>query len=270
MDKIVEIKKLSCKMGKRYLVKDIDWVVRQGEQWIIFGMNGSGKTTLLSIIAGYKYNTEGIVKICGESYNRSNVLEIRKKIGFVSSAFFDKHYSRENVLDIILSGKTGCLGINENLTLEDAVFAKKLLKYLKIGDKIKYQFDMLSKGERQNVLIARALINKPRLLILDEPASGLDVYSREFLYKTLEVLKDIVSIIYVTHQPDEIIPIYNKCLLLKNGTVFAQGDMNDIFTSKNISQLLECEAKVGVDKKNRKTIDLSIDTPQILELLFSR
>ena len=266
MDNIIEVNKLSCKIGKRYLLKDITWNVKKNEQWIVFGMNGSGKTTLLSIIAGYKHHTSGTVKVFNKIPNEKNIIAMRKKIGFVSSAFFDKYYSRENVLDIVLSGKSGALSLNEEHTLEDAVLGRTLLKRLHIGDKMDRQYDMLSKGERQNVLIARALINKPELLILDEPASGLDVYNREYLFRLLEELKQQLSIIYVTHHPDEITPFFDKCLLLKKGTVFRQGDMNSVFTDENISSLLNYDVKVGHDNKQRKTMDLSVPSSKLIDI----
>lgn len=267
VENIIEINNLSCKSGKRYLIKDITWNVKKGEQWVVYGLNGSGKTTLLSIIAGYKHFTSGTMKVFGECYSNKTVLDNRKKIGFVSSSFYDKYYSRENVLDVVLSGKTGALGINETIKLEDVILAKKILKNLHVGDKINRQYDMLSKGERQNVLIARALINQPELLIFDEPSSGLDIYNREYLYKLLEMLTGRLSVIYVTHHPDEILPIFDKCLLLKKGTVFKQGDMKDVFTSETLSALLDYDVKIGDDHKGRKTMDLIIPEIDWLEIL---
>lgn len=234
-DFILETAGLCCRMGKRYLLKDITWQVRAGEHWVVYGMNGSGKTTLLSIAAGFKHYTAGSLRVFGENYQDGNVLALRKKIGFVSSSFFDGLYSRESILDIVLSAKTGGLSVDSGITLADAIFAQKLLKSLNLGDKLTRQFDMLSKGERQNVLIARALFNRPQLLILDEPCNGLDVYNREYLFNTLESLSPQVTLIYVTHYTDEISPLFGKTLLLKNGAVFAQCETQTLFTDETIS-----------------------------------
>lgn len=124
-DFILETAGLCCRMGKRYLLKDITWQVRAGEHWVVYGMNGSGKTTLLSIAAGFKHYTAGSLRVFGENYQDGNVLALRKKIGFVSSSFFDGLYSRESILDIVLSAKTGGLSVDSGLTLADAIFAQK-------------------------------------------------------------------------------------------------------------------------------------------------
>lgn len=249
VEEIINVNKLCCKMGKNYLLKDVSWQVKKGERWVIYGMNGSGKTTLLSIIAGYKHFTRGTVKVYGEEFCNENILAMRKQIGFVSSSFFDRHYTKESVLDIVLSGLTGGLSLSDGITLSDATFAKKLLRNLNLEEHIYKQFDMLSKGQRQNVLIARALINKPELLILDEPMNGLDVYNREYLIHTLEELSDKMTIIYVTHYVEEISPMFTKCLFLKRGQVFAEGETKQLFQQETLCRLLghEVELKRDVD-----------------------
>lgn len=259
MERMIEAEQLSCKIGRNYLLKAIDWQVIFGEQWIVYGMNGSGKTTLLSIVAGYRHFTGGRLKVLGQAYCPENVLAMRRKIGFVSSSFFDKHYNGEKVLDIVLSGLTGCLGLAEDLTLADAVMARQCLRDLNMADKADKPFDLLSKGKRQIVLLARALLSRPSLLILDEPMSGLDIYNREYLFRILEVLKDKVTMIYVTHQAEEISAVFNRCLLLKNGRIFAQGDLEETFTAANLSGLLGHRALVETDRLGRKR--LSLDMP---------
>ena len=109
MEPIIEIKGLACQSGKRYLLKDIDWSVEPGGHWAVFGLNGSGKTTLLSTIAGFKKFTQGSLKVLGQAYDGENILKLRGRIGLVSSSFFDRYYGREQVLDIVLSGKFGAL-----------------------------------------------------------------------------------------------------------------------------------------------------------------
>lgn len=238
--KIIELDKVSCKAGYKYLLRDISWQVAPGEHWVVFGANGSGKTTLLSIIAGFKHYTAGCVKVFGENFSNDNILAIRKRIGWVSSSFFDKYYSKESALHIVLSGRNGTLGLDDDITLEDVWLAKTLLAELQLGDKINRTFDMLSKGERQNVLIARALIGGPEILILDEPCTGLDVYNRSYLFSTIEELskEKHLSIIYVTHYAEEITPLFQKALLLKNGHIFAAGDTSAVFNDQTIGELL--------------------------------
>lgn len=247
---IIELNDVSCKVGYRHLLKDVQWQVMPGDHWVVFGMNGSGKTTLLSIIAGFRERTRGELKIFGEVPTNTTILGIRQKIGWVSAAFFDQYYTKESVLDIVLSGKTGTLGLADDINLDDVVLAKALLTELQLGDKIDRSFDMLSKGERQNVLIARALISEPDILILDEPCTGLDVYNRSYLFSIIEELSvnKALTIIYVTHYAEEIIPLFNKMLILKNGAVFAQGETENLMNNKIMTGLLGYP--VQVEKEN--------------------
>lgn len=254
---VIECKNLSCRMGKHYLIKDINWKVAPGEHWVVYGMNGSGKTTLLSIIAGFKHYTSGTLKLFGEEYTNENALAMRKKIGFVSGSFFDVHYHKENVLDIVLSGLTGTLSLDNDLTVEDAAYAYELLRALHLEEKMNRQFDMLSKGERQNVMIARALIHRPKILILDEPCSGLDVYNREFLLHTLSALGQDMTIIYITHYVEEIRPMFDKTLLLRKGHIFAQGNTEEMFTTQKLTELLQYP--VMVEKNANHIMTLSMD-----------
>jgi len=257
---IIDTSKVSCKAGHKHLLKDVTWQVKPGEHWIVFGMNGSGKTTLLSIIAGFKHFTGGTVKLFGQEYTNENILDIRKKIGWISTVFFDKHYSKESALDIVLSGLSGNLGLDYNITLEDVLQAKDLLMELGLADKIDVGFDMLSKGQRQNVLIARALISNPDILILDEPCTGLDVYNRSYLFSTIEELskRKELTIIYVTHYVEEIVPLFDKALMLKNGRIFTKGTTKEIFTSTIIQELLGYP--VEIYQENDKTYRLKIET----------
>lgn len=240
-DVIIKANKLCLQSGKRYLLRDIDWEVKRGEHWLVFGMNGCGKTTLLGTVAGFKSQTSGTLEVFGQPYTNENILELRSKIGWVSGSFFDKCYSYESALNIVLSGLFGTLGIQFSITNAQVRQAKALLKEMRMGDKINTPFDFMSKGEQQNVLIARALMAEPEILVLDEPGTGLDVYAREHMLQTVQELaeKRQVTVIYVTHYPEEIQPFLQKTLLMQDGKVFAQGNTEDIMTSENISALLQ-------------------------------
>lgn len=240
-DVIIKANKLCLQSGKRYLLRDIDWEVKRGEHWLVFGMNGCGKTTLLGTVAGFKSQTSGTLEVFGQPYTNENILELRSKIGWVSGSFFDKCYSHESALNIVLSGLFGTLGINFSITDTQIRQAKALLREMRMGDKINTPFDFMSKGEQQNVLIARALMAEPEILVLDEPGTGLDVYAREHMLQTVQELaeKRQVTVIYVTHYPEEIQPFLQKTLLMQDGKVFAQGNTEDIMTSENISALLQ-------------------------------
>ena len=240
-DVIIKANKLCLQSGKRYLLRDIDWEVKRGEHWLVFGMNGCGKTTLLGTVAGFKSQTGGTLEVFGQPYTNENILELRSKIGWVSGSFFDKCYSHESALNIVLSGLFGTLGIQFSITDTQIRQAKALLREMRMGEKINTPFDFMSKGEQQNVLIARALMAEPEILVLDEPGTGLDLYAREHMLQTVQELaeKRQVTVIYVTHYPEEIQPFLQKTLLMQDGKVFAQGNTEDIMTSENISALLQ-------------------------------
>ena len=252
-DYIVEVANMSCFAGKEALVSNINWKIRYGEKWVVFGHNGCGKTTLLSIIAGYKDYSHGSVKVFGEMYREENILKMRKKIGWISSSFFDKCYYKEKVLDIVLAGVTKTLGVSDTITPADYRRAQELLAELGIKNKGHASFDMLSKGERQNVLLAREFMIQPELLILDEPGTGLDVMSREYLLATINKLSTErnITIIYVTHYPEEILPIFTQGLLLRNGAVYKIDSTENLFQSEIMSDYWEYPANVFYSDNNR-------------------
>ena len=244
---IIALDGVSVKAGYKYLLRNISWQVRRGEHWAVFGQNGSGKTTLLSVIAGFKQQTAGTVQVLGQAFTNDNILAIRRRIGWVSASFFDKYYTQESALHIVLSGLGGTLGLYDDITLDDVALAKALLGELGLGDKVDRTFDQLSKGERQNVLIARALISDPEILILDEPYTGLDVYNRSYLAETIAELsrQKALTIIYVTHYAEEITPLFGRTLLLKGGQVYAAGATEELLKDKVISGLLGHPAQIS-------------------------
>lgn len=256
---IIRAKGLGCRSGHRYLLREINWEVQKGQHWVVFGMNGSGKTTLLSIIAGFKTHTHGSLEVFGQQYGTGNVLSLRKRIGWVSSSFFDKYYGKESAMQIVLSGLFGTFGLGYDVTDEQVVLAKTLLSRLGLEDKIDRPFYMMSKGERQNVLIARALIASPEILVLDEPGTGLDVFAREYMLSIVRELANEtgVTIIYVTHYPEEILDVFQNCLLLKHGRIYAKGKTEELMNSKQLSSFLEYPVEV-TKLTGKLQIDLTV------------
>ena len=237
---ILTMHKLCCKAGRQYLLQDIDWEITRGEHCLVFGLNGSGKTTLLSIASGYKMPTSGQLSVFGQSYTNSNILAIRKRIGLISSSFFDQFYHHESALNIVLSGAVGTLGVDFDLDDDAWQKAHHLLSAVQLGQRVDQPYGAMSKGGRQSVLIARALMSEPELLILDEPCSGLDVAARERLLNTVRYLAEQknVTLVYVTHYTEEILDCFAKTLLLKNGKVYRYGDSQAIFTAECLSGFL--------------------------------
>ena len=246
MKSLIELQNISSKAGQKYLLHDVNWQVKQGERWIVFGENGSGKTTLLSVIAGYKKYTAGFMKLFGESYQQAKVLEYRKKIGLVSTSFFSRILRNESVQNIVLSGKTGTLGIGAFLSNLDLVRSRQLMEKFRISTKKDMPFYLLSKGEQQSVLLARAFMGKPELLLLDEADSGLDYVARIRLYEFLNMyaIETDSTIITVTHYPDEIPDFYEHCLLMKRGRVYRHGRISEIFRSEIFTDFLQYPVEV--------------------------
>lgn len=260
-DTVVRASGLGLQSGKHFLLQGINWEVKAGEHWLVFGQNGSGKTTLLSTVAGFKNPTDGTLEVLGQTYNNNNIFSLRRQVGWVSSSFFDIYYKQEPALEIVLSGLSGTFGIRGCLADRDVRKAKALLRELRLGDKIHRPFHMMSKGERQSVLIARALISEPKILVLDEPSIGLDVYAREYLLNTVRSLAEQqkATIIYVTHYPEEIQGFLNKTLLMRGGKIFAKGDTTEVLTTENISKLMQ--EQVTVDMETQGLVHMQAEAP---------
>ena len=244
----IELKNISCKIGNHNLLHNINWQVNQGEKWIVFGENGSGKTTLLSIIAGYRRYSGGELYLFGEKYDPTKTLDYRKEIGFISTSFYNKIFRNESVLSIVLSGKTGTFGISEFVSNQDLKEAKHLLRLFRIESKKDSPYRMLSKGEQQCVLLARAFMGERKILLLDEADSGLDYLARLRLDCILSSIVDETTMIYVTHYPNEISPFFDHGMLLKNGKIYAKNQIDQVFTSEIISDFFEFSLDVEKTK----------------------
>lgn len=247
MQTIIKLENLCCKSGHRYFLHNINWDIQKGDHWVLFGLNGCGKTTLLSIIAGFNKFTSGKLTIFGEEYNKDNILDYRSRIGWVSSSFFDKYYSIESAMNIVLSGLTGTLGISRFIMDEEVKRAEQLLRAFQLGGQMNQPFNFMSKGERQKVLIARALISEPEIVILDEPGTGLDIIARDYMFDMIDDLagKGGQTIIYVTHYVEEILTdAFEKMLLLKNGEIYEQGSTKELLNTETFSEYLSHDVRL--------------------------
>lgn len=259
MTALLEVNDLSLKIGSKYIFDNVNVAVQGGENCVLFGLNGCGKTTLLSVLSGFQAPSHGEISWQGQLMDQEHFADIRKEIGFVSSSFFGKIFRDETVLDIVLSGKFGALGVQDDITGEDIRNAKALLDIFGLRKTARYPYDILSKGQQQIVLIARALMGHPKLLLLDEPCSGLDIIAKErFLYVIRTLLSQYdLTLLYVTHQPDEITNLFSQAILMKTGEIFAQGAIKDIFNDAVMSEFLGVEASCFYSK-NRLFIDLGL------------
>jgi iron complex transport system ATP-binding protein len=225
--------------------------VNVGERWVILGPNGAGKTTLLQLCATLIHPTSGDVKILGQSLGKIDVFELRTRIGITSSAFVKDFPEDEIVMDVVLTAAYAMLGRwQESYDLWDESRAKGLLTALGVRDLGSRLFSSLSEGEKKRVQIARALMTDPELLLLDEPASSLDLGGREDLLVRLERLaKDPLApaTVIVTHHVEEIPIGTTHALLLKDGEVIAQGAVDRVITNSFMSQAYGLQININYD-----------------------
>lgn len=248
MAPLIDLHALRVERGTCTLLHDVDWCVSPGEHWVILGPNGCGKTTLLSILAGYSIPTAGDISVLGETFGESDWRELRRHIGVVSSNLRQRIEDPETALEVVASGKYAMLNFWGRLTRADRADAAAQLEQAGCPDLLLRRWGVLSQGERQRVLIARALISKPRLLILDEPCAGLDPVARErFLdfLTTLAAAPDCPALVLVTHHVEEILPLFTHGLLLSRGRRLAAGPLPRVLTSALLSQAFETPLRLS-------------------------
>ena len=231
---IIELEDVSYIREKNPLLQQINWTINPGEHWAILGLNGAGKTLLLQIITGNLWPSKGKVTVLGEVFGQTSIPELSKRIGWVSTALQVRLRMNETAENIVLSGKFASIGLYQHYTLEELQQAKQVLVSLGAATIIGKTYQQLSQGERQIVLIARALMAKPALLILDEPCTGLDLFAREELLQRIEQLASephAPTILFVTHHTEEIMPFISHIALLKEGHFFKQGPREELLQS---------------------------------------
>ncbi|WP_051580886.1 ABC transporter ATP-binding protein [Pseudonocardia acaciae] len=231
---------VSVRRGPATLVRDLDWSVELDERWVVLGPNGAGKTTLLRMAAAELHPSAGAVHLLGERLGRVDVFELRPRIGFCSSALNGRVPGDEIVRDVVVSAGYALLGRwREQYDSLDLARADKLIDAMGMWPLVSRPFGTLSEGERKRTLIARALMADPELLLLDEPAAGLDLGGREDLVGRLSelALDDTApASVLVTHHVEEIPPGYTHALLLRSGGVVAQGLLADVITDENLTR----------------------------------
>src|SRR5690625_4597077 len=224
------------------ILNDINWDVKKGEHWSVLGLNGSGKTTLLNMVNGYIWPTTGKVSVLGNPFGKTNIVELRKSIGWVSSSLQEKIAGNQRVQQIVVSGKFASIGLYEEPEDEDYERAKELLEMLGGSHLYDRLYTTCSTGEKQKILIARALMAEPELVILDEPTNGLDFISREELMTSINQMAShpaAPTIILVTHHIEEVLPMFSHTLLLKKGEVYGRGTREEMFTSEKLTDFFE-------------------------------
>ena len=236
---ILQVSNLRIERGGTVILDGICWRVLRGEHWAIIGANGSGKTSLLSALSGYLTPGGGLISVLGRDYGRSDWRELRKEIGLVSSSIRQMMANDEPALETVISGKYAMIDFWGRPSAADKTQARRILRQIECEHIEKRPWLVLSQGERQRVLIGRALMARPRLLILDEPCAGLDPAAREqFLTFIQRLGKTKVSptLVLVTHHVEEIMPVFSHVLILKAGKVLASGRKGGQLTSRVLSK----------------------------------
>ncbi|HSE70665.1 MAG TPA: ABC transporter ATP-binding protein [Nocardioidaceae bacterium] len=239
MDAVLELADVTVTRGQATLIEDISWTVEEDERWVVLGPNGAGKTTLLQVASAQMHPTSGVAGILGEVLGTVDVFDLRPRIGLTSAALADRIPKQELVRDVVVSASYSVLGRwREHYDELDHERAEALLVELGAGHLGDRTFGTLSEGERKRVQIARALMTDPELLLLDEPAAGLDLGGREDLVSTLSVLAmDELSpaTVLVSHHVEEIPPGFTHVLLLRRGRVVAAGPLEHVLTDEIVS-----------------------------------
>jgi iron complex transport system ATP-binding protein len=238
-DLLIDFARVSLRRGGQTLVGPITWAVELDERWVVIGPNGAGKTSLLRIAAAMEHPSSGTAYVLGERLGRTDMSELRSRVGLSSSALSQRVPDDEVVRDLVVSAGYAVLGRwrekYEDVDYEQAV---DMLESLGAEHLAERTYGTLSEGERKRVLIARSLMTNPELLLLDEPAAGLDLGGREELVARLADLAadpDAPASVLVTHHVEEIPQGFSHCLLLSEGKAVASGLLTDVLTSENLS-----------------------------------
>lgn len=259
-EQIIQVNGVSLFREKKPILQNISWNVNKSQHWVVFGRNGSGKTMLLKVVTGYVWPTTGSVSVLGKRFGEVNLRELRTLIGWVSSDLQQIMQQQFSAEEVVLSGHFASIGLYDKPAPEVVKKARSLMEELEIDSLKNRQFPLLSYGEQKRVLIARALMHDPRLLILDEPATGLDIKAREqFLdfverfckrkgdsasTRRNESTRDGPTVILVTHHLEEIIPSITHVLALKNGKIVTQGEKETVLTTQTIKDVLDVEMDI--------------------------
>jgi iron complex transport system ATP-binding protein len=229
------------------ILRDVELTIERGQSWVILGANGSGKTTLVRILAGVEWPSRGSVEVLGERFGRVDLRVLRKRIGFTSAGIADRFPASGDALSVVLSGFEASVGLWRSPTDDEIAQARRALDDIAAGGLAMRPMGVLSQGERQRVLIARALVHRPALLVLDEPCAGLDPLAREQLLGDLgrlAALPDAPTIVQVTHHVEEISGWVTHALLLAAGRVVAAGPVGAILSSDHLTRTYGAPAEL--------------------------
>jgi iron complex transport system ATP-binding protein len=249
---IARLSEVGVRKGDSWILKNVNFEIGEGQRWVISGPNGAGKTTLLRILATQLFPSTGEVEILDERLGAVDVFELRPRIGLTSAALLDQFEEGEKVIDIALTAAWGFTGRwQEEYAQEDVARAHSLLHLMEVDHLSERVFGTLSEGEKKRVQLARALMPNPELLLLDEPAAGMDIGARESMLLQLAIIAlDPLSpaTVMVTHHLEEIPIGTSHAIILKEGEVMAAGPIDDVITSVTVSLAFGMNIKVSFEE----------------------
>lgn len=252
---VINVENANVCFDEKEVLHQINFQIKKGEKYFILGVNGAGKTTLIKVILGYKYPLYGAkVELFGKTLGRCDVNELRKNIAWISPFLkhkFDKNFT---AFDVILTGKDAFLGFFRRPDENDIECAQKILQSLNGMHLKNEKFYHLSSGEQMKILLARALMVNPQLLILDEPNVYLDMKEREVLLGAIEQLAkeyDDLTIIFISQRIEDILPLFDRGMILKDGKISVCGAREEVLTKENIKNAFDLEVEMFSNEKGR-------------------
>ena len=255
---IINLKNVNLTRNKKEILKDITWKVNPGENWVILGLNGSGKSSLLKLILAEEWKTSGEITVLNTQFGNGEIPKLRKRISVVGSFIAERFQPNIKAENLVYTGKFNSSMLYKPYTDQELDEARQLLRQMGAKSLIGRNYASLSQGEKQVLLIARSLILKPELLILDEATNGLDLFAKEKLLKQLQQinqLKTAPTLIYISHHPDEITDIFTHLLLLRKGKVIQSGKKENLLNEKILTDFYQ--EKVEVHRFEQKYFVIS-------------
>ena len=247
-DEVLKLRGVSVRRETSLLLRNVDWTAHEDERWIVIGPNGAGKTTLLQVAAAAMFPSQGTVEVLGERLGEVDLFDLRPRVGLTSAAVAEQVPPNEKVIDLVLTASYAILGRwREDYDSADVQRAVELLDALGCAHLIRRKFATLSEGERKRVQIARAMMPDPELLLLDEPAAGLDLGGREDLLRRLTALArdpKAPMMVLVTHHVEEVPDGFTHAMLLRRGSVLAAGPVGEVFTARNLSRCFGVQLQI--------------------------
>jgi len=245
---MISMQNITLQRENDIILNDVSLEIKSGENWAILGRNGSGKTTLLEMMTGYLFPSRGRVEVMGNVYGQCDIREIRKSIGYISPSLLDRFAMTDPVWEVVATGAYAYLRFYETIPTEVKEDAYRLLEEMNMARLAEHTLGTLSQGERKKVLLARCLMGNPKLLIMDEPCAGLDLFEREKMLIEVDRLRQRdITVVYVTHHVEEIVPLFTHVALIKDGRLAGAGPKEQVLNKEMIMRTYDIPVELEWD-----------------------